>query len=187
MPLLMLMFATAAWQDERAQPAGPAQAVASVQPQRWSILVDPCASARTKDEIVVCGQREQQPRLPLPTERGIPDRPMPGNPDVSGAGAMAMTLAPCATRSEGCGTGINLFGAGTTLIRGVGKLIDPNSCCEEPGEGSDFFKLVGDAAGAVARPFRKKADKSGRVAIPLDDLKAPAEAVDEGGVRLPLP
>ena len=137
--------------------------------QRWSILADPCAAARTQDEIVVCARgTETTPRLPLPAERGPPDRPMPSNPDVSGAGALAAAQTPCATDSNGCTVGLDIFGAGTALIRGVGKLIDRDSCCEDPGEGTNPLRLVGDAGKAVGRIFKKKPDKSKRVPIPLD-------------------
>ena len=159
--------------------------------QSWSILNDPCMSGppRKADEIVVCGQgADSVPRLPLPGERGPPDRPMPSNPDVSGIGALNASIAPCATRSEGCTTGINILGMGTALIRGVGKLVDPNSCYEEPGEATNPIKLVGDAVGAVGRSFKKKPDKAGRVAIPLDDLPPPEpRRLRDLEVRLPLP
>jgi hypothetical protein len=140
--------------------------------QRWSILADPCAAdTRGQDEIVVCGtSAATTPRLPLPGERGPPDRPIPSNPEVTGSGALAVQSAPCATRSEGCTVGVDLFGAGTTLIRGVGMLIDPGSCCEEPGEATNVVMLAKDIGSAVGRAFKKKPDKSKRVPIPLDDL-----------------
>jgi hypothetical protein len=143
--------------------------------QRWSILADPCASEpRDPDEVLVCRQRiDASPRLPLPGARGAPDRPMPGNPDRSGIGALEMTSAPCATRSEGCTTGVDLIGGSTMLVRGIGKLIDPDSCCDTPGEGSDPIALVNDIGGVFKRTFAKKPDTSNRVPIPLDD-PAPA-------------
>jgi hypothetical protein len=165
LPALILVSALAAPQETPAA----AKPVA----ERWSILVDPCAGARP-DEILVCGKGEQSQRLPLPEERGPPDRPMPSNPDVSGAGALAAASAPCATRSEGCTTGVDLFGGGTFLVRAIGKVIDPNSCCEEPGEATNAVKLVSDAGKGVGRLFKKKPDKSNRVPIPLDDLPPPA-------------
>ena len=137
--------------------------------QRWSILADPCAGARSEDEILVCGQAGQSQRLPLPEERGPADRPMPSNPDLSGAGALAVASAPCATRSGGCTTGVDMLGGGTFLVRAIGKVIDPNSCCEEPGEATDPVKLIGDAGKGIGRIFKKKPDKSNRVPIPLDD------------------
>ncbi|MCW3836596.1 hypothetical protein ACFQ1E_09760 [Sphingomonas canadensis] len=139
--------------------------------QRWSILIpDPCEEARRRGEqIVVCGTVESSQRLPLPGERGPPDRPMPGNPNASGSGALAMTSAPCATRSEGCTTGINIFGGGTFLARALGKLVDGDSCCEEPGEATDPLLLARDAVGGVKRLFKKKPDKSKRIPILLDD------------------
>jgi hypothetical protein len=173
--LLALMLALAVAQD------APGAATAADGSQRWSILADPCAGRPLRpDEVLVCGQRDgpESARLPLPGERGPPDRPMPGNPDVSGAGALALTSAPCATRSGGCTTGVDLLGGGTMLVRGVGKLIDPDSCCETPGEGRDPVGLVSDIAGAVKRGFARKPDKSKRVPIPLDDLppERPASA-----------
>lgn len=179
MLMTALLLAGAAAQDRpvaatEATVQAPQQAADGT--QRWSVLADPCASAQTgPDAIVVCGKGVDVPRLPLPAERGPPDRPMPGNPDGSGAGALALTSAPCATRMAGCTTGIDLFGAATTAVRLVGKAVDPGSCCEEPGESTNFFKLVGDAGKGVGRAFRKKPDKSKRVPIILDD-PAPAPA-----------
>lgn len=139
--------------------------------QRWSILADPCAADRAgPNQIVVCGKSAaESPRLPLPDERGPPDRPMPSNPDLSGMGALNAASTPCAAQIGGCQVGVDIFGGGTFLVRAVGKLIDPNSCCEEPGESRNFGKLIGDVAKGVGKPFKKKVDKSGRVPIPLDD------------------
>jgi hypothetical protein len=185
--MLLMVFALIAAQDVPGTQNAPKQEADGR--QSWSILNDPCASARTRDEIVVCGKgAETVPRLPLPEERGPPDRPMPSNPDVTGIGALNASVAPCATRSEGCTTGINILGGGTFLVRGIGKLIDPNSCCEEPGEATNPIKLVGDAIGGVGRAFRKKPDKSGRVAIDIDNLPPPEPArLRDLEVYLPLP
>ena len=169
--LLALMLSMAAGQ-EAPRPGVETRADGA---QRWSVLADPCTGRVPRpDEVVVCGKRDgaASARLPLPDERGPPDRPMPGNPDLSGAGALAVASAPCATRSEGCTTGVDLLGGGTALIRLAGKLVDPDSCCERPGEGTNPVMLVGDLGSAVGRAFRKKPDKSNRVAIPLDDLPA---------------
>ncbi|OAN63844.1 hypothetical protein [Sphingomonas sp. TDK1] len=142
--------------------------------QRWSVLADPCASAQTGgNQIVVCGTGEQAPRLPLPDERGPPDRPMPSNPNLTGIGALEAVPTPCAARVGGCQVGVDLFGAATTLVRGVGKIISPDSCCEEPGESTNIFKLVGDAGKGVGRAFKKKPDKSNRVPIDLSDPVPP--------------
>lgn len=139
--------------------------------QRWSILVDPCASVQGDGtEIVVCGAASaENPRLPLPAERGPPDRPVPSNPYLTGSGALAATIAPCPTRSEGCTTGLDLFGGGTFLVRAIGKIVDPDSCCEEPGEATRIDLLGRDAVRGVKGLFRKKPDKSKRIPIPLDD------------------
>jgi hypothetical protein len=146
--------------------------------QRWSILADPCAAARGgPDEIVVCGQgAAANPRLPLPEERGPPDRPSPSNPDRTGRGALAVSSAPCATRSEGCTTGVDILGGGTFLVRSVGKLIDPDSCCDEPGEATNPVGLVNDVGSVIKRTFEKKPDKSKRVPIPLDASPLPLPA-----------
>jgi hypothetical protein len=150
--------------------------------QRWSILADPCAAARGgPDEIVVCGQgAAANPRLPLPGERGPPDHPSPSNPNLSGIGALNVASAPCATRSEGCTTGIDLFGGGTFLVRAAGKLIDPDSCCDEPGEATNPVGLVNDVGSVIKRTFQKKPDKSKRVPIPLDDSPLPLPVPDPG-------
>ncbi|KTF70081.1 hypothetical protein ACNFJ7_10235 [Sphingomonas sp. HT-1] len=140
--------------------------------QRWSVLADPCASAQdgtSSNSIVVCGKGVNAPRLPLPDERGPPDRPMPSNPERTGIAALNATVEPCAARMEGCTVGVDLFGGTTAAVRLVGKLFDPDSCCEEPGESRNFFKLVGDAGKGIGRAFRKKPDKSNRVPIDLSD------------------
>lgn len=136
-------------------------------PTRWSILADPCATARTGDEdIVVCATVAPTPRLPLPDERGPPDRPAPSNPDLSGSGALAAAAAPCATLSGGCQSGVDLGSMGVAVIRGVGKLIDPDSCCEEPGEATSVGLLVRDIGRGVKKIGRKK-DKRERIPIAL--------------------
>lgn len=143
--------------------------------QRWSILADSCAPARGDGEILVCGSAEAAnvPRLPLPGERGPPDRAMPSNPEVSGMGALAVSGAPCATLSQGCTTGVDIFGGGTFLVRAIGKLIDKDSCCEEPGEATSVGLLIRDTVSAAKKVGRKKPDKSNRVPIPLDDPVTP--------------
>lgn len=136
--------------------------------QRWSVLFDPCANARSEEQIVVCGEA-------LPDD-APPNRPVPSNRDLSGSGALAVTSAPCATSSQGCSTGMDLFGGATFLVRAVGKIVDPDSCCEEPGEATNPVMLVRDVVRAVKRGTKKKPDKSKRVPIPLDD---PAPAPEE--------
>lgn len=139
--------------------------------QRWSILADPCATERThREEILVCGTAAIPPRLPLPEERGPPDRPTPSNPYVNGTGALLVSTDPCATRSGGCAAGLDLFGGATFLVRAAGKAVDPDSCCEEPGEATNPVMLVRDVVKAIGQGLKKKPDKSKRVPIPLDDL-----------------
>lgn len=148
--------------------------------QRWSILAEPCPPPpEGSDQIVVCGSGvPNAPRLPLPEERGPPDHPVASNPDLSGSGALAAVGSPCATLSQGCATGVDLFSAGTFAVRAIGKLIDPDSCCEEPGEATNIGLLVRDAVKAAGRVGRRKPDKSKRVPIPLDD---PAPREDGAG------
>jgi hypothetical protein len=122
-----------------------------------------------QDEVLVCGQGDSAARLPLPAERGPPDRPMASNPDLSGSGALAVVSSPCATLSQGCGVGMDIFGGGTFVVRAVGKLVDPDSCCEEPGEATNPARLAKDVWSALKRSVRKKPDKSNRIPIPLDD------------------
>lgn len=165
--LIAVLLALAGFQEVPAsQPQRDADGT-----QRWSILVDPCANPGAgTDDIVVCAMgAPRNPRLPLAEERGPPDRPRPSNPDRSGIGALTVSSAPCATRSEGCTTGIDLFGGGTLLVRAAGKLINPDSCCEEPGEATNPLGLLSDVGSAIKRTFRKKPDKSKRVPIPLED------------------
>ena len=156
--------------------AGQAGPAAAPPPQSFSILVDPCARARSAPgtDVVVCGRAAaDSPRLPLPAERGPPDRPIPSNPDRSGMGALAASDTPCAAVPRGCQVGVDVFGAGTSVVRLVQKLVSPDSCCEAPGEGTDPAQLAGDAVRGVKRIFAKKPDKSNRVPIPLDDPPAP--------------
>ncbi|MGK6319319.1 hypothetical protein [Sphingomonas sp. DT-204] len=172
--LVAVLLTLAGVQDaDRPQTAGDGT-------QRWSILVDPCASARNStSDIVVCGKTEAAtPRLPLPAERGPPDRPMPSNPDLSGTGALAAAAPPCAADMRGCTVGVDLLGGATFLVRAAGKLIDPDSCCEEPGEATNPGLLIRDIGAAVKRGSGKPPDRSARVPIPLDD-PAPVQPVPE--------
>ena len=145
-------------------------APAASPPARFSILQD-CPKP-VGEEVVVCG-RADAPRLPLPDERGPPDRPMPSNPNVDGKGALAAEATPCAATQWGCQVGVDVIGASVAAIRLVGKLLDPDSCCE-PGQATSPVALVGDVAGGVKRAFAKKPDKSNRVAIPLGPMPAPS-------------
>ncbi len=135
-------------------------------PQSFSILADACRRL-PGDDIVVCGDADK-PRLPLPDERGPPDRPVASNPELTGIGAMRTVATPCAATQWGCQTGVDILGGATAAIRLVGKIIDPDSCCERQGESTDAAMLAGDAIRGLKAAFGKKPDKSQRVAIPLD-------------------
>lgn len=158
-----------------AQSATPANGAATA-PTSFSILQpvpnEPCVRRGTKnsnpDDIVVCGKPLPSQSVPYSNEVVL-DEPRPSNPDLRGTGALALEATPCGARSGGCGSGIDLFGAGTAAVRLVQKAVTPNSCCEEPGEGTNVFLLGKDAVRGVKHAFRKKPDKSRRVPIPLDD------------------
>lgn len=145
------------------------QVTSTAPPERISILVDPCASRRGSvqdDEILVCGT-DPAPRLPLPSERGPPDRALASNPYADGRGAIVASANPCATLSQGCTTGVDIIGGGVFAVRAVGKLIDPGSCCEEPGEYRDVGRLLGDVIRGV-KGGSSRAERAKRIAIPPD-------------------
>lgn len=140
----------------------PAARTPGTPPQR--IILSNCPEG-VDGEIVVCAAPDK-PRLPLPDERGPPDGPRRPTGDPRAA-LDAGDPGACALR--GCQVGVDILGAGTAAIRLVGKLIDPDSCCERPGESTSPGMLIGDAVGGLKRAFGRKPDKSGRLAISLDD------------------
>ena len=148
------------------------QAAARAVPAQHSILApvadQPCVRRRDGDEVVVCADPLPEQALPLPGE-AVSTRPVPINRDMTGTGALNAEGSPCATKVGGCQAGLDVFGAGTALIRGVQKLVAPNSCCERPGEATNPFMLVGDVVGGAAKAGRRKPDKAKRVAIDLDE------------------
>jgi len=145
-----------------------AAAPAAAPPERISILVpvanQRCTRGRVEGEVVVCANAPPDQSLPLPAE-AAPIGPAAVNPDRSGLGAMRAEATPCGATQRGCTTGVNLFGLGTALVRGVQKLVAPGSCCEEAGEATDPGRLMRDVAGA----FRGKQPKREAVAINLDE------------------
>lgn len=148
------------------------QAAAGPAPERFSILVpvknQPCTRTRAADEIVVCADPLPEQALPLPAEATSPF-PTAVNPRADGIGALEAEATPCASRVGGCQTGLDVFGMGTALIRGVQKLVAPNSCCEEPGEGTNPFLLVRDVAKGAKGLGKRQRDKAARVAIDLSE------------------
>ncbi|PZO73337.1 MAG: hypothetical protein DI640_09770 [Sphingomonas taxi] len=142
------------------QATAPATPIVAPPPQSWSILNPPACPGSSPSEIVVCGSNgSSEQRLPLPGERPPQDRPR--QPTGDPRAALDNAGRPCPP--GGC-TGVNLLTVPVVLIRGIGALIDPHSCCEN-GEGNDPMALVRDVAGK----FRKKPDTSNRVPIVLDD------------------
>lgn len=111
-------------------------------PQRFSILAPPqCARQAPDSDIVVCGANGGEQRLPLPDERGPPDRPMPSNPNRTGIGALDVAATPCAALQGGCQVGF----------------------------GPPIMPIINGAVGLVKSALAKKPDKTGRVDIPLED------------------
>lgn len=133
------------------QAAGQSPQAAAPVPEKFSVLVNaapPCqrapGSLTTEGDIVVCAPSDQQQRLPLRDDRGVPDGPTPSNRDLSGAGALAAGAEPCAI--HGCTVG---FG-GPIVAAALKGAVD-----------------LGKKA------FAKKVDKTGRVPIDLGDPTPP--------------
>lgn len=171
--MIVLLLAAQAATSAVPAPAAPTsfsilQPVANEPCTRRGKTVDP-------SDIVVCGKPLPSQALPYPDEVVL-NEPKPSNPYLTGAGAMAVEdSSPCATMQRGCAGGVQFFEGGTQVVRLIQKVVAPDSCCERPGESKDFLMLAGDVAHGVGRVFKKKPDKSGRVAIALDD--APRESV----------
>jgi len=148
------------------------QAAAPAVPAAHSILVpvgdQPCVRKSSDNEVVVCADPLPAQALPLPDEAVSPG-PRPVNRDMTGIGALRAEGAPCGATTLGCTTGVNVFGMATALVRGVQKVIAPGSCCEEPDEGTDHFRLAGDIINGVGKAGKRKPEKTKRVAIDLDE------------------
>ena len=129
--------------------------VSAATPQRFSIMVDPCASAsddKGKD-VIVCGHPDAiTPRMPLRDDRGPPDHPVPVNPDATGIGALAAESTPCAAHMGGCTVG---FGQPI-----VAKAIE----------------LAGYGLKGLKDSRARRRDGDRRVAIDLSDTPAPIPA-----------
>ncbi|MGI4731782.1 MAG: hypothetical protein ACRYFW_08555 [Janthinobacterium lividum] len=138
-PLLLLLQAATL-------PAAPPAPATPSGSQRIDILAKPCANASNDGgDVVVCGRPEElAPRLPLPQYRGVPDHAVPSNPDLS---------ARVALDGPGVGTECGAYGEG----------------CPIGGGGYAIPALLGGASNLVKKAFAKHPDKTGRVAIPLDD------------------
>ncbi len=129
-----------------------APAAAPPQPERWSILTpapgQSCVPERRpgdKEDIVVCGDPDPQTSLRLPDPDSVPSSgPVKSNPYLTGSGALAAMDTPCQI-SRSC-------------VVGFGPPIVP---------------MIKGAVDVAKRAFRKKPDKAGRVAIPIDGSDAP--------------
>lgn len=77
-------------------------------PERFSILVEPCSRASGEtvgNDVVVCGDKANAQRLPLPDER-VPTGPVASNPYLRPDVALAAEGTPCAAAQRGCQVGI---------------------------------------------------------------------------------
>lgn len=132
MMLTMLMaFALQAATDQVAPPAiSPAESVTAptsdaMIDQALTLTSvkrgDPCANRQTAapDEILVCKARDSAFRLPLPDERGPPDRSRQRTGDVR-------SMPPGAPCPPGGCTGINLLAVPGVLFKIARKIIDPD-------------------------------------------------------------
>ena len=111
-------------------------------PERFSILVDPCAT-QTKDgnEVVVCGKSATTtPRLPMRDDRGPSDHAVASNPNLTAVRALELSDTPCAARQGGCQVGF----------------------------GPPIAPAAKAAIGLIKSALAKKPDKRGRVPIDLD-------------------
>jgi hypothetical protein len=146
MPGLLLMLAL---QAAPAPAAAPPAAPATNAPERFSILVpvgdEPCVRRVDGKEIVVCGNPLPSQELPYPDEV-VPDGPVPSNPYKTGTGALAAQGTPCPI-SRSCVVGF----------------------------GPPLLPIIKGVANLAKQAFAKKPDKTGRVAIPLDDTPTSTE------------
>jgi hypothetical protein len=144
MPGLLLFLAL-----QTAVAAAPPQTPAADTPERFSILApvanEPCVRHMDGKDIVVCGNPLPSQTLPYPEEIP-PDGPVPSNPYMSGAGALAAQATPCPI-SRSC-----IVGFGPPLV-----------------------PMIKGAADLAKKAFAKKPDKTGRIAIPLDDAPPSTE------------
>ncbi len=118
-------------------------------PERFSILVDPCATqTRDGDEVVVCGKSATTtPRLPMRDDRGPPDHAVASNPNLTAVRALELSDTPCAARQGGCQVGF----------------------------GPPIAPIAKAAVGLIKSALAKKPDKHGRVPI---DLNGPVGSVN---------
>ena len=146
MPGLLLILAL---QATAAPTAAPQPAPVTDTPERFSILIpvanESCVRHVDGKDIVVCGNPLPSQTLPYPEEI-TPDGPVPSNPYKSGAGALAAQSTPCSI-SRSC-----IVGFGPPLV-----------------------PMIKGAADLAKKAFAKKPDKTGRVAIPLDDTPPSTE------------
>ncbi|KQN29283.1 hypothetical protein ASF00_01590 [Sphingomonas sp. Leaf34] len=132
-----------------AQATARAPAAQTPRAERFSILVDPCATtSRDGNEVVVCGtSATTTPRLPMRDDRGPPDRPVASNPELSAVRALQLENTPCAASQWGCQVGF----------------------------GPPIVPIAKAAVGLIRSTLAKKPDKRDRVPI---DLNGPVGTVN---------
>jgi len=111
-------------------------------PERFSILVDPCATqTRNGNEVVVCGKSATTtPRLPMRDDHGPSDHAVASNPNLSAVRALELSDTPCAARQGGCQVGF----------------------------GPPIAPIAKAAVGLIKSALAKKPDKRDRMPIDLD-------------------
>ncbi|MEH3103284.1 MAG: hypothetical protein PGN12_05200 [Sphingomonas phyllosphaerae] len=148
------------------------QTAAPLVPEKHSVLVpvaaQPCVRKSDKDEVVVCADLLPSQALPLPDE-AVASGPRPVNRDLTGIAALRSEADPCSATIWGCGAPLNLLGMGTALVRGVQKLVAPESCCERSREALDHYQLGRDVAAGIGRIGKHKPAKAPRETIDLDE------------------
>ncbi|MGA1798056.1 hypothetical protein VH567_04665 [Sphingomonas sp. 4RDLI-65] len=139
---MIALVLSALLQSAATTPAPTAAPAPAPVPQRFSILVDPCATtSKDGNEIVVCGAPATgSPRLPMRDDRGPPDHPVASNPELSAVRALSLEGTPCAASQWGCQVGV----------------------------GPPIMPIAKAAVGLVKSALAKKPDKTGRVPIDLD-------------------
>lgn len=100
-------------------------------PERHSILVPvgpqqcpprsvPEGEKGQEDDVVVCATDLPDQTVPLPLEYTY-TTPRPSNPDLSGTGALAASVTPCAATQTGCPTGLDVM---PLLFKGAAALVE---------------------------------------------------------------
>lgn len=111
-------------QPALAQPALSADPVAAQQAELRAVLRPRCLAPGEDEEIVVCGQRDDDRyRVPPPLVPGV--RPAGARAGGEQRAAMAANDQSCTPigRDQQCNGGLNVIGIGLTIARAIGQAI----------------------------------------------------------------